>query len=67
MPKRKLIDPVKIGAKGGRARAANLTEEELRASGSAAARARWDAYYEAHPDKLREKQERERKGRKGVS
>jgi hypothetical protein len=40
-PKRKLIDPVKIGAKGGKARARSLTAEERAASARKAALARW--------------------------
>ena len=32
-----------------------------RALGQAAAKARWDAYYATHPDKLRAKEEREAK------
>jgi hypothetical protein len=39
--RRKLIDPVKIGAKGGKARAGRLTAEERKESARAAALARW--------------------------
>jgi hypothetical protein len=39
--KRKLIDPAKIGAKGGRARAQSLTPEARQESARQAARARW--------------------------
>jgi hypothetical protein len=60
MPKkRKLIDPVEIGSKGGRARAANLSASQLQESGQSAAKTRWDAYYRLHPEKLQAKLERE--------
>jgi hypothetical protein len=55
------IDVVASGRAGGRARAANLSEQELSDSASNAAKERWDAYYEAHPEKLKERQEREAK------
>jgi hypothetical protein len=58
-----LVDTAKIGRKGGNARAANMNDEELSAAGSKAVKARWDAYYKLHPDKLKAKLEREaRKG-----
>lgn len=61
--KRRLIDPVEIGSKGGKARAERLSEEELSAASSLAANARWAAYYAAHPEKLQAKLERQaRKG-----
>jgi hypothetical protein len=61
--KRRLIDPVEIGAKGGKARANRLSDEELRAASRHAANARWAAYYAAHPERLQAKLEREsRKG-----
>jgi hypothetical protein len=63
-----LIDTAKIGKKGGEARAANLSDAELQKSASQAARARWDAYYKLHPEKLKAKKEREaQKARKGKS
>jgi hypothetical protein len=62
--KRKLIDPVEIGAKGGKARASRLSDKQLSAASSVAANARWEAYYAAHPEKLKAKLEREaRKGK----
>ena len=54
-----LVDTRKIGAKGGRARAANLSERELKAASKAAATARWERYYRDHPEKLKARQERE--------
>jgi hypothetical protein len=64
MARKRLIDPVEIGAKGGKARANRLSDEELSAASSVAANARWAAYYAAHPDKLKAKLEREaRKGK----
>jgi hypothetical protein len=59
MSDRRLIDPVEIGAKGGKARAERLSEEELSAASSLAANARWAAYYAQHPEKLQAKLERE--------
>jgi hypothetical protein len=56
-----LVDTAKIGKKGGEARAANLSDAELSAAGSKAVKARWDAYYKLHPDKLKAKLEREKK------
>ena len=49
------VDTAKIGRKGGRARAANLSATERSSSASDAAKARWDAYYAANPDKLKAK------------
>jgi hypothetical protein len=63
------VDTAKIGRKGGHARAANLSAEERSSSASGAAKARWDAYYKAHPDKLKAKKERGAKkaaGKKAV-
>jgi hypothetical protein len=57
--KRKLIDPVEIGAIGGRARAQNLSAEERRFASSNAAKARWEKYYREHPEKMEAKQQRE--------
>jgi hypothetical protein len=56
-----MIDTAKIGRKGGNARAANLSDEELSESASAAARARWAAYYKLHPDKLKTKMAKAKK------
>jgi hypothetical protein len=56
-----LIDTAEMGRKGGKARAANLSEKELSASASEASRARWKAYYAKHPDKLKAKLAREAK------
>lgn len=54
-----VVDVTELGRKGGLARAANLTDKELRAAGKAAAMARWAQYYRDHPDKLRARQVRE--------
>jgi hypothetical protein len=64
--KRKLIDPVEIGSKGGRARAESLSTLELQESGRSAAKARWDAYYRLHPEKLQAKKERAAKKAKAA-
>ena len=54
-----LVDTRKIGAKGGKARAARLSDQQLADSASAAARARWEQYYRDHPEKLKARKERE--------
>ena len=51
------VDTAAIGRRGGNARAANLSAEELSASASNAATARWATYYADHPDKLQAKLE----------
>jgi hypothetical protein len=53
-----------LGRAGGHARAANLSEAELSAAGSKAIKARWDAYYAAHPEKLKAKLEKAAKAKK---
>jgi hypothetical protein len=52
------VDVTELGRKGGHARAAALSDAELSAAGSKAIKARWDAYYKAHPEKLKAKLER---------
>ena len=59
MAKKKLIDPVVIGAKGGKNSRKYLTDEEAAALGQSAAKARWEQYYRDHPEKLKARQERE--------
>lgn len=59
-----LIDTAKIGRKGGKARAANLSSEELAAASRKAADARWAAYYKAHPEKLKAKLAKKKAARK---
>ena len=54
-----LVDTRKIGAKGGKARAANLSTKELKASARAAVLARWEQYYRDNPEKLKARKERE--------
>jgi len=56
------------GRRGGRARMDAMTDEEreafARQGGLAGSKARWDAYYAAHPEKLKAKLERQaRKGK----
>jgi hypothetical protein len=62
--KKVLVDVVKAGSLGGKARAQNLSDGELSDQGRNAVRARWDAYYQAHPEKLKAKLDRETKRRK---
>jgi len=64
MPSRKLIDPAEIGAKGGKNSRRYMTTDEASALAEGAAKARWDAYYRAYPEKLKARQERE--ARKGM-
>ena len=56
------------GKKGGRTRMDSMSDEDrtefARIGGQAGSKARWDAYYAAHPEKLKAKLERE--GRKGT-
>ena len=63
--RRRFVDVAEIGSLGGSARAANLSDEELREASRKASNARWDAYYAAHPEKLKAKLERE--ARKGTA
>lgn len=61
--KQTLVDVAQIGSLGGFARAANLSQEELREASRKASNVRWATYYAAHPEKLKAKLEREaRKG-----
>jgi hypothetical protein len=48
-----------LGRRGGKARAASLSPEELSEQARKAIDARWEQYYRAHPDKLKARQERE--------
>jgi len=59
--KRTLVDVAQIGSLGGSARAANLSADERREAGRQAVNARWEAYYAAHPEKLKARQEKEAK------
>lgn len=53
----------KLGRKGGKNSRKYLEPGEATALAQKAAKTRWDAYYEAHPEKLKAKLEREaRKG-----
>lgn len=64
--KKRLVDVVAAGSLGGTARAANLSADELSRAGSQAAAERWRRYYEAHPEKLAERQAKEaKKGKVG--
>jgi hypothetical protein len=64
--KRKLIDPMEIGSKGGRARAESLSILELPESGRCTVKARWDAYHRLDPEKLQAKKDREAKKAKAA-
>lgn len=54
----RIVDVTELGRAGGHARAANLSEKELSTAGVNAAKARWDAYYKLHPEKLAAKRAR---------
>jgi hypothetical protein len=58
------VDTAELGRRGGHARAASLTAKQRRNSASDAARARWDAYYRLHPDKLKAKLAKKKKSAK---
>ena len=49
------VDITDLPSMGGKARAASLSAEELSAAGSKAIKARWEAYYKLHPEKLKAK------------
>ena len=48
-----VFDVTELGRKGGRARAAALGPKKLRAAGRKAANARWEKYYQEHPEKVK--------------
>jgi hypothetical protein len=56
-----LVDTAAIGSLGGAARAANMSAKERQQSARNAIKARWEAYYQAHPEKLQARHEREAK------
>lgn len=47
------VDVTELGRLGGKATAANRTPEERKKAAAKAIKARWDAYYAAHPEKKR--------------
>jgi len=62
----RIVDVTEMGRLGGLATAASRKPEERRAAARKAIQARWDAYYEAHPEKLKAKLEREKKAGKSA-
>jgi hypothetical protein len=66
MGKKITIDVTELGRAGGKARAANLSEDELSAAGTKAISARWKKYYAEHPEKLKAKLARQAKKRRAV-
>ena len=48
-----------MGRRGGKARAASLSPEELSEQARKAIDARWEQYYRDHPEKLKARKERE--------
>lgn len=57
------IDVTELGRAGGKARAANLTVDEMSAAMTKAVKARWEKYYAANPEKLKEKLARQKKAK----
>ncbi len=53
-----IVDVTELGRRGGHATAARRTPEERKAAARTAIEARWDAYYAAHPEKLKAKLEK---------
>jgi hypothetical protein len=64
MGKRKNPGAVSLGRKGGKKRAATLSGKELKESARIAIMARWEKYYQDHPEKLKAREEREAKRKK---
>ncbi len=54
------VDTAKIGREGGKNSRKNLPDGGT-SLGQAAAKARWDAYYKLHPDKLKAKKAKAKK------
>jgi hypothetical protein len=54
-----IVDVTELGSLGGKARARNLSAEELTAGARTAANARWQQYYRDNPEKLKERKERD--------
>jgi len=55
MGKKVVIDVTELGKRGGKARAANLSVEELSAAGRKAAQARWAGHVAKRPASSRKK------------
>jgi hypothetical protein len=51
----RIIDVTELGRAGGKATAANRTAKQRSAAARTAIKVRWDAYYKAHPEKLKTK------------
>lgn len=51
----RVIDVTELGRAGGKATAANRTPKERSAAARIAIKARWEAYYAAHPEKVKTK------------
>jgi hypothetical protein len=59
-----VVDVTELGRAGGKATAANRTPAERKQAARKAIRARWHAYYKAHPEKLKAKLERSKSKKK---
>ena len=62
----RIVDVTELGRKGGQATAAGRTVKERKAAASLAIKARWDAYYKEHPEKLKAKLVRQAKKKKAA-
>jgi hypothetical protein len=58
------IDVTELGRAGGHATAAARTAAERKAAAQKAIKARWDAYYKLHPEKLKAKLAKRKKAAK---
>ena len=59
--KKVFVDVAKAGRLGGKARAERLSQQELSDAGRRAVETRWEAYYKAHPEKLKAKLEKQKR------
>ena len=59
MGRKVTIDVGELGKRGGKARVAGMTAEQLSESGSNASKARWAEYYRQNPEKLEERKRRD--------
>ncbi len=62
----RVVDVTEMGRAGGKATAANRTPGQRIAAAQKAIRARWEAYYKVHPEKLKAKLEREARERRST-
>ena len=56
-----IVDVEELARAGGYARGKKLSAQELSQAGKSAVNARWESYYREHPEKLKARQDREKK------